>query len=199
MRKKPGRPPTWERRQLIDGIRSRIRTGIPWRDTPPEYGPWGRVLPLVPVEIRIDAQVHRQVERVEPGRGTGHRPPAPHIQDRVGADQVPTHAEASAVGKGTGTARLRLPGARAAEDPDRETRIAVDFPLPQSLDEYVQQSSHYRELVAASGLDDQAKRAVRDGLHVDLRWILLHLTEETARHNGHLDILREMLDGTTGD
>jgi hypothetical protein len=47
-------------------------------------------------------------------------------------------------------------------------------------------------------LDDQAKRAVRDGLHVDLRWILLHLTEETARHNGHLDILREMLDGTTG-
>ncbi|OEJ30412.1 DUF664 domain-containing protein [Streptomyces subrutilus] len=44
----------------------------------------------------------------------------------------------------------------------------------------------------------RAKRAVRDGLHVDLRWILLHLTEETARHNGHLDILREMLDGTTG-
>nr|MDT0523929.1 DUF664 domain-containing protein [Streptomyces sp. DSM 41633] len=28
--------------------------------------------------------------------------------------------------------------------------------------------------------------------------ILLHLTEETARHNGHLDILREMLDGATG-
>ena len=34
---------------------------------------------------------------------------------------------------------------------------------------------------------------------MNLRWILLHLIEETARHNGHLDILREMADGTTGD
>jgi hypothetical protein len=78
-------------------------------------------------------------------------------------------------------------------------RIAVDFPLTQLLDEYAEQSAHYRELVAENGLDKQAQRAIRDGLHVDLRWILLHLTEETARHNGHLDILREMLDGTTGD
>ena len=31
-----------------------------------------------------------------------------------------------------------------------------------------------------------------------LRWILHHLIEETARHNGHLDILREMADGVTG-
>lgn len=85
------------------------------------------------------------------------------------------------------------------EDPDREMRIAVDFPLTQLLDEYAGQSARYRELVARNGLDKQAQRAVRDGLHVDLRWILLHLTEETARHNGHLDILREMLDGTTGD
>ncbi|MFC9295136.1 DinB family protein [Streptomyces sp. NPDC057011] len=84
------------------------------------------------------------------------------------------------------------------EDPDREMRIAVDFPLAQLLDEYAEQSARYRELVAGRGLDDKALRAVRDGLHVDLRWILLHLTEETARHNGHLDILREMLDGTTG-
>jgi hypothetical protein len=31
-----------------------------------------------------------------------------------------------------------------------------------------------------------------------LRWIILHLIEETARHNGHLDILRERADGVTG-
>lgn len=68
----------------------------------------------------------------------------------------------------------------------------------QLLDEYTEQSARYRELVAGNSLDKQARRAIRDGLHVDLRWILLHLTEETARHNGHLDILREMLDGTTG-
>ncbi|MFG2431581.1 DinB family protein [Streptomyces sp. NPDC048590] len=85
------------------------------------------------------------------------------------------------------------------EDPDREMRIAVDFPLAQLLDEYAEQSARYRELVAGNDLDKQAVRARRSGSHVDLRWILLHLTEETARHNGHLDILREMLDGTTGD
>ncbi|MFG2776220.1 IS5 family transposase [Streptomyces sp. NPDC048350] len=43
---KPGRPPRWTRRQLIDGIRFRVRTGIPWRDVPAEYGPWGRVYDL---------------------------------------------------------------------------------------------------------------------------------------------------------
>jgi uncharacterized damage-inducible protein DinB len=85
------------------------------------------------------------------------------------------------------------------EDPDREMRIAVDFPLTLLLDEYAEQSARYRELVAGSDLNGQASRTVRDSVHVDLRWILLHLTEETARHNGHLDILREMLDGTTGD
>ncbi|MFI2735927.1 DinB family protein [Streptomyces sp. NPDC018711] len=85
------------------------------------------------------------------------------------------------------------------DDLDREMRIAVDFPLAQLLDEYAEQSARHRELVAANDLDAQAKRTVRDGVRVDLRWILLHLTEETARHNGHLDILRELLDGTTGD
>ncbi|MFF3878333.1 IS5 family transposase [Streptomyces sp. NPDC001978] len=44
--KKPGRPPTWARRQLIDGIRFRVRTGVPWRDLPAEYGPWGWVYDL---------------------------------------------------------------------------------------------------------------------------------------------------------
>jgi hypothetical protein len=31
-----------------------------------------------------------------------------------------------------------------------------------------------------------------------MRWILLHLIEETARHNGHLDVLRELADGARG-
>ncbi|MFF8511740.1 DinB family protein [Streptomyces sp. NPDC015492] len=84
------------------------------------------------------------------------------------------------------------------EDPDREMRIAVDFPLTQLLDEYAEQSTRYRELVAETDLDTKARGTIRNGLHVDLRWILHHLIEETARHNGHLDILRELLDGTTG-
>lgn len=43
---KAGRPPVWPRRRLIDGIRFRVRTGVPWRDVPVEYGPWGRVYDL---------------------------------------------------------------------------------------------------------------------------------------------------------
>ncbi|MEU1543221.1 transposase [Actinacidiphila glaucinigra] len=46
VRKKVGRPATWTRRQLIDGIRFRVRTGVPWRDVPERYGPWGRVYDL---------------------------------------------------------------------------------------------------------------------------------------------------------
>lgn len=41
-----GRPPKWEKRQLIDGIRWRIRIGSPWRDVPTEYGPWQTVYGL---------------------------------------------------------------------------------------------------------------------------------------------------------
>lgn len=36
--KRPGRPSSWSRRQLIDGMRWRIRVGAPWRDVPPQYG-----------------------------------------------------------------------------------------------------------------------------------------------------------------
>lgn len=83
------------------------------------------------------------------------------------------------------------------EDPDREMRIAVDQDLPDLLAEYETQCQRYRKLVADTDLDTVAVRPVRQGT-VTLRWILLHLIEETARHNGHLDILRELADGATG-
>ncbi|MFF7051800.1 transposase [Streptomyces griseorubiginosus] len=40
---KAGRPPVRPRRQLLDGIRFRVRTGVPWRDGLVECGPWGRI------------------------------------------------------------------------------------------------------------------------------------------------------------
>ncbi|MFJ5675641.1 transposase [Streptomyces sp. NPDC093097] len=46
--KKPGRPPKWTKRQLIDGIRWRTRAGVPWRDVPARYGGWQAVHGLVP-------------------------------------------------------------------------------------------------------------------------------------------------------
>jgi transposase len=44
--RRPGRPAKWTKRQLIDGIRWRVRAGSPWRDLPPEYGPWQTVYGL---------------------------------------------------------------------------------------------------------------------------------------------------------
>ena len=44
--KRPGRPPQWTRRQLIDGIRWRVRVGAPWRDVPAAYGSWQAVYGL---------------------------------------------------------------------------------------------------------------------------------------------------------
>jgi uncharacterized damage-inducible protein DinB len=84
------------------------------------------------------------------------------------------------------------------DDPDREMRIALDVPLAQLLDEYDAQSARYRELVAGLDLETRTRRAMTDGRTVTLRFVLLHLVEETARHNGHLDILRELVDGVTG-
>jgi hypothetical protein len=49
-------------------------------------------------------------------------------------------------------------------------------------------------------LDDIAtKTSKRTGQEFSLRWIVTHMIEEYARHNGHADLLREAIDGTTGD
>jgi hypothetical protein len=52
-------------------------------------------------------------------------------------------------------------------------------------------------IAGAIGLDERSVIAY-DGSHPTLRWILAHLLEETARHAGHADILRELIDGETG-
>lgn len=55
---------------------------------------------------------------------------------------------------------------------------------------------------ACESLDSLAARTeVRDGadFRPDLRWVMLHMIEEYARHNGHADILREAIDGEAGD
>jgi hypothetical protein len=52
-------------------------------------------------------------------------------------------------------------------------------------------------IVAAASLDDLARNAP-DYPPVNVRWVLAHLLEETARHAGHADILRELIDGQIG-
>jgi uncharacterized damage-inducible protein DinB len=56
-----------------------------------------------------------------------------------------------------------------------------------------------RALVAEAGSIDEVGRGRRDGQEVSLRWILLHMIEEYARHNGHADLLRERIDGAVGE
>ncbi len=84
------------------------------------------------------------------------------------------------------------------EDPDRELRIGPEIPLAELLSDYAEQSARYRALIDGHDLDERAVRPLSNGDHPTLRWILLHLIEETARHNGHIDLLREMADGVTG-
>jgi hypothetical protein len=49
-------------------------------------------------------------------------------------------------------------------------------------------------------LDDVGRGRTRSSGHeVSLRWVYLHMIEEYARHNGHADLLRERIDGVTGD
>jgi len=54
-----------------------------------------------------------------------------------------------------------------------------------------------REVAARYQLDDEV--ISRRGNRMNLRWIMLHMIEEYARHNGHADLLRESIDGVTGD
>ncbi|WP_326698146.1 DinB family protein [Streptomyces sp. NBC_01754] len=61
-----------------------------------------------------------------------------------------------------------------------------------------------REVIAQASLDDAGKLSdaeaalVGGGPGLSLRWILVHMIEEYARHNGHADLLRERIDGVTG-
>ncbi|HEY5302913.1 MAG TPA: DinB family protein [Acidimicrobiales bacterium] len=72
------------------------------------------------------------------------------------------------------------------------------FATPEEIaDTFVTVCARSRELATDVSLDDLAKKMRRDG-PVDLRWIYLHMIEEYARHNGHADLLREVLDGSTG-
>ena len=65
------------------------------------------------------------------------------------------------------------------------------------LEFYQSEAAISREIVAQAELDDMAKRP--PGIEHSLRWIMLHMIEETARHNGHADIMRETIDGVTGE
>jgi hypothetical protein len=77
-----------------------------------------------------------------------------------------------------------------------EWQLATDDTAETVLGFYRAEVEQSRAITSAGSLDELARRPDRP--HT-LRWILIHMIEETARHVGHADILRELTDGATGE
>lgn len=82
------------------------------------------------------------------------------------------------------------------EDSDGEFRVTADDSLHEILADYEAACAESRTVAARFRLDDSS---VGDDGRYSLRWIIAHMIEETGRHCGHIDILRELLDGATGE
>lgn len=84
------------------------------------------------------------------------------------------------------------------DDKDWEFNSASEDRLSDLVDMYESACEKSREVVAtADSLGEMSEKDTRRG-KVSLRWILLHMIEETARHAGHADLIRERIDGATG-
>jgi uncharacterized damage-inducible protein DinB len=85
-------------------------------------------------------------------------------------------------------------------DWDWDFHVAPELELQVILDRYADACARSRRVTDAAGsLDQLSERTDRDGRHRSLRWILVHMIEEVARHAGHADLIRESIDGATGD
>lgn len=72
--------------------------------------------------------------------------------------------------------------------------------VPEAFEVWQAECEHSRALVtAAADLEAGGRRGSRGDASFSLRWVLTHMIEEYARHNGHADLLRERLDGSTGE
>jgi len=81
----------------------------------------------------------------------------------------------------------------AAEDNPEELRRLFDVAVADS-------DAIVDRVLAETGLDTLSQQRSReDDEPFSLRWILLHMIEEYARHNGHADLIRESIDGATGE
>jgi uncharacterized damage-inducible protein DinB len=83
------------------------------------------------------------------------------------------------------------------QHPDGDFELVDDADWPADLATWRAECEHARTLESAAPSLDVT--GTRRGEPADLRWIMLHMIEEYARHNGHADLIREMVDGTVGD
>ena len=82
-------------------------------------------------------------------------------------------------------------------DPDAEFRLGQRKPMATLIAEYQAQCDRSREILAKHELDEVVR--LPSGTELTVRWVVIHMIEETARHAGHLDLLRELTDGLTGE
>lgn len=87
---------------------------------------------------------------------------------------------------------------RLRDDPDAEFVAAMSTPIADLVAAYEKQCAESREIVARLGLGAEVTHA-RSGERLSVRWVLMHMIEETGRHAGHLDLLRELTDGSVGE
>jgi hypothetical protein len=84
------------------------------------------------------------------------------------------------------------------ENPDGDFGDFDPARAEQDYEAFVAEIAQARAAVATRGLDETYHNSYYDA-PMDLRWIFIHMIEEYARHNGHADLLRERIDGATGD
>ncbi|MEV4625143.1 DinB family protein [Micromonospora sp. NPDC049523] len=89
-------------------------------------------------------------------------------------------------------------GPQFQEEPEDADMMVDGIPLSQLLADYERQCAISNEIIAAHSLDEVGRHPDFRSAEASLRWMVIHMVEETARHAGHLDTIRELLDGETG-
>jgi uncharacterized damage-inducible protein DinB len=84
------------------------------------------------------------------------------------------------------------------ENPDGDFDDVAGAGVAEAFGYWRDECAYARERVAAA-LSLDVTGTGRRGERYSLRWIMVHMIEEYARHNGHADLLRERIDGTVGD
>ena len=85
-------------------------------------------------------------------------------------------------------------------DPDADFTGAASGDVAADFASWAAECDLARKAAAAApSLEIMSAALTRRGNRVSLRWILVHMIEEYARHNGHADLLRERIDGVVGD
>lgn len=90
-----------------------------------------------------------------------------------------------------------VPFSWSDSEPDLEFAFTDDDTLDSLLAEYVRSCDESRAVAARYELSDQIRAPHAGEPRSSLRWVYVHMIEEVARHNGHLDIYRELIDGQT--